>query len=310
MEVNQEKPVGLVLLLVGVGALLGLLMGSAIGAGLASMLYTGESDLLQGLLNYSDNKLRVPLLVMQGVTSLGGFLIAPYFVWKALTKNNLSYFNLQPLQPLSLLVAAGLVISFAVADSVIIEWNQNITLSDFLKEIDFLRGIEEWARNQENDLAEVTKMLTNFQSFGEFALAFLVVGVLAGICEEFLFRGIVQRELWRGSGNIHLAIWVSALIFSAIHIQFFGFVPRVLLGALFGYLYYWSGNLIVPITAHLFNNGFSLIMLYLFQQKIINTDIEKPEAAPWPAVIACALISIGLLYYFKKRFSTSTPSTL
>ncbi len=310
MEVNQEKPVWLVLVLVGVGALLGLLMGSTIGAGLASMLYTGESDLLQGILDYSDNKLRVPLLVMQGVTSLGGFLIAPYFVWKALTKNNLSYFNIQPLQPLSLLVAAGLVISFAVADSAIIEWNQNITLPDFLKEIDFLRGIEEWARNQENDLAEVTKMLTNFQSFGEFALAFLVVGVLAGICEEFLFRGIVQRELWRGSGNIHLAIWVSALIFSAIHVQFFGFVPRVLLGALFGYLYYWSGNLIVPITAHLFNNGFSLVMIYLFQQKLINTDIEKTEAAPWPAVIVCAMISIGLLYYFKKRFSTSTPSTL
>lgn len=310
MEVNQEKPVWLVLLLVGVGALLGLLMGSAIGTGIANLLYSGDGDLSQAMLNRSDNNLRVPLLVMQGVVSLGSFLIAPYFVWKSLTKNSLSYFNLQSLQPLSLLVTAGLVISFAVVDSVIIEWNQNITLPDFLKEIDFLRGIEEWARNKENDFAEITKMLTNFQSFGEFALAFLVVGVLAGICEEFLFRGIVQRELWRGSGNIHLAIWVSAIIFSAIHVQFFGFVPRVLLGALFGYLYYWSGNLIVPITAHLFNNGFSLVMIYLFQQKLINTDIEKPEAAPWPAVIVCAMISIGLLYYFKKRFSTSTPSNL
>ncbi len=310
MEVNQEKPVWLVLLLVGAGALVGLFMGAAIGAGLANLLYAGEGDLSRGLLDYSDNNLRVPLLVMQGVTSLGGFLIAPYFIWKGLTKNSLSYFNIQPLQPLSLLVAAGLVISFAVADSAIIEWNQNITLPGFLKEIDLLRGLEEWARNQENQLADLTKMLTNFQSFGEFALAFIVVGVLAGVCEEFLFRGIVQRELWRGSGNIHLAIWVSAFIFSAIHMQFFGFVPRVLLGALFGYLYYWSGNLIVPIAAHLFNNGFSLIMLYLFQQKIINTDIEKPEAAPWPAVIGCALISIGLLYFFKKRFSTSTPSTL
>ncbi len=304
MEVNQEKPVWLVLLLVGSGAVAGALMGGAIGLGLAELLYTGEGDFSQAISNTSDNNIRVPFLVMQGMSSLGGFLVTPYFIWKALTKNSLSYFNIQPLQPLSLLVAAGLVVSFAVADSAIIEWNQNITLPDFLK------GIEEWARNKENELADLTKMITNFQSFGEFVVAFVVVGVLAGLCEEFLFRGIIQRELWRGSGNIHLAIWVSAIIFSAIHVQFFGFVPRVLLGALFGYLYYWSGNLIVPIVAHLFNNGFSLVMIYLFQQKIINTDIEKPEAAPWPAVIVCALISIGLLYYFKKRFSTSTPSTL
>jgi len=304
MEVNQEKPVWLVLLLVGVGALAGLLMGGAIGAGFANLLYTGEGDFMDGMLNYSDDNLRVPFLVMQGMTSLGGFLIAPYFIWKALTKNSLSYFNLQPLQPLSLLVAVGLVVSFAVADSAIIEWNQNLTLPDFLK------GIEEWARNKENELADLTKMITNFQSFGEFALAFIVVGVLAGVCEEFLFRGIVQRELWRGSGNIHVAIWMSAIIFSAIHVQFFGFVPRVFLGALFGYLYYWSGNLIVPIVAHLFNNGFSLVMIYLFQQKIINTDIEKPEAAPLPAVVMCGLLSITLLFYFKKKFSTSTPTTL
>jgi membrane protease YdiL (CAAX protease family) len=302
MEVNQEKPVWLVLLLVGAGALVGLFMGGFIGGILGNLLYTGEGDLSQAMLNPSENNLRMPFLVMQGMTSLGGFLIAPYFIWTALTKNSLSYFNIQPLQPLSLLVAAGVVLSFAVVDSAIIEWNQNLTLPDFLK------GIEEWARNKENELADLTKMLTNFQSFGEFALAFLVVGVLAGICEEFLFRGIIQRELWRGSGNIHVAIWVSALIFSAIHMQFFGFVPRVLLGALFGYLYYWSGNLIVPIVAHLFNNGFSLVMIYLFQQKMINTDIEKPEAAPWSAVLVCALISVGLLYFFKKRFSTSTPS--
>lgn len=301
---NIQKPAWLVLLLVGTGALIGLLMGAAIGTGLATLLYSGDGDLSQAMLNPNDNNLRVPLLVMQGVTSSGGFLVAPYFIWKGLTKNSLSYFNIQPLQPLSLLVVAGLVISFAVVDSAIIEWNQNITLPDLLK------GLEDWARQKENDLANLTKMLTNFKSFGEFTLAFIVVGVLAGVCEEFFFRGIVQRELWRGSGNVHLAIWVSAFIFSAIHLQFFGFVPRVLLGALFGYLYYWSGNLIVPIVAHLFNNGFSLVMIYLFQQKIINTDIEKPEAAPWPVIIICALFSIGLLYSFKKRFFTSTTSTL
>jgi uncharacterized protein len=299
---NLEKPVWLVLLLVIIGSFAGMLMGSAIGMGVASLLYVGDGDILTSVTNPADEGMRVPLLVIQGMTSLGGFLIAPYFIWNALRKKDFTYFKNSPLQVGSLLLVIIIVISFAITDSAIIEWNQNIHFPDFLK------SFEEWARAKEDQLAELTKMLTNFSSFGEFALAFVVVAILAGICEEFLFRGIIQTEFYKGTKNIHIAIWISAILFSAIHAQFFGFVPRVLLGALFGYLYYWSGNLMVPMFAHFVNNGFSVIMIYLYQLKIVKTNLETPESAPWPAIIAFACLTGLLLYYFRKKFYSPNTS--
>jgi hypothetical protein len=112
----------------------------------------------------------------------------------------------------------------------------------------------------------------------------------------------------KGTKNIHVAIWISAFFFSAIHVQFFGFVPRMLLGALFGYLYYWSGNLWVPMFAHFVNNGFAVCMIYLYQKKIVDTNLDSPEAAPWPAVIVAAGIVATALWYFKTKFQSSNPS--
>jgi membrane protease YdiL (CAAX protease family) len=251
--------------------------------------------------NPTDDRLRVPLLVVQGITTLCGFLIAPYFMWTTIRKKDIASFNTSNLKPIALLLVFCIVIAFAVADSAIIEWNENIQFPDFLS------SFEKWARAKEDQLAELTKMLTQFQSFSEFALAFLVVAIFAGICEEFLFRGIIQTELLKGTKNIHAAIWISAFFFSAIHVQFFGFVPRMLLGALFGYLYYWSGNLWVPMFAHFVNNGFAVCMIYLYQKKIVDTNLESPEAAPWPAVIAAAGIVVAALWYFKTKFQ-SNPS--
>jgi membrane protease YdiL (CAAX protease family) len=299
---NHEKSAWSVLLLVVIASGVGILMGTAIGAGVASLFYSGEGSFLEHMTNPTDDRLRVPLLVVQGITTLCGFLIAPYFVWVAMRKKKLTSFNTKKLQPFALLLVFGIVVAFAVADSAIIEWNENIQFPDFLS------SFEKWARAKEDQLAELTKMLTQFQSFSEFALAFLVVAIFAGICEEFLFRGIIQTELLKATKNIHAAIWISAFFFSAIHVQFFGFVPRMLLGALFGYLYYWSGNLWVPMFAHFVNNGFAVCMIYLYQKKIVDTNLDSPEAAPWPAVIAAAGIVVAALWYFKTRFQSSNPS--
>jgi uncharacterized protein len=299
---NQEKPVWLVLVLVILGSAVGLLMGSGIGVGIAALIYKGDVDIMTSMMDPANDDMRVPLLVVQGVTSLIGFLIVPYFIWRSLRKKSFAYFQSNPLHVESLIWVIGIVFSFGVADTVIIEWNQQVHFPDFLK------SFEDWARSKEDQLAALTKMLTNFNSFGQFAIAFVVVAVLAGVCEEFLFRGVIQTEFYRGTKNIHVAIWVSAILFSAIHSQFFGFVPRVLLGALFGYLYYWSGNLIVPMFAHFVNNSISIIMIYLYRLKIVDTNIDSPEAAPWPVVIVFGCLAGLLLFYFKKKFYYSNPT--
>jgi hypothetical protein len=82
--------------------------------------------------------------------------------------------------------------------------------------------------------------------------------------------------------------------------QFFGFVPRVFLGALFGYLYFWSGNLLVPMFAHFINNAFSVLMIYLHQKALLDIDPVETESAPWPVVLGSAVLTAFLLYYFRK----------
>lgn len=296
MEEFEKRPVWLVLLVVLISAFIGTLVGAGIGALVGSFFYTGKDDfMMAAATSQFAPEMKTSLLVMQGVTALFGFLLVPFLVYKVLRQAGIKSYSTEKLSTILLLLTAFIMISFVVVDSAIIEWNKNIVFPDFLK------SFETWARGYEERLETLTKMFTQFRSFGDFAITMLVVGVGAGVCEEFLFRGIIQRELHRGTNNIHVAIWVSAFLFSAIHMQFFGFVPRMLLGGLFGYLYYWSGNLLVPIFAHFFNNGFSVLMLYLYQQKIVTLDVEKEEAAPWYAIIVFTVIAAALLFLFRRK---------
>ena len=128
-----------------------------------------------------------------------------------------------------------------------------------------------------------------------------MVAIIPGIGEEFVFRGLIQNHIFGISKNIHIAIWVSAFLFSLFHMQFYGIIPRMLLGVLFGYLYYFSGNIIYPMVAHFFNNGFTLVMLYLFQHNIVEYNIDDSEVLPWPQVIFFTALTLVLFYIFKRN---------
>jgi membrane protease YdiL (CAAX protease family) len=292
----EKRPVWLVLMAILLSAFIGTLVGAGIGSLVGSLFYTDKGDfMMAAATSQYTPEMKVPILVMQGITSFFGLLLAPFLTFKALTQNGIKSFSNQKLKSSLLLLCFFIMLAFIVVDSAVIEWNKNIVFPDFLK------SFETWARSYEERLEALTKMFTQFTSFGDFAVAMIVVGVGAGVCEEFLFRGIIQNELMRGTKNIHLSIWVAAFLFSAIHMQFFGFVPRMLLGGLFGYLYHWSGNLLVPMFAHFVNNGFAVLMMYLHQLKIVNMDLEKEEAAPWYAVIVFAVIAASLLFLFKRK---------
>lgn len=240
-------------------------------------------------------ELRVPLFIMQGCATLFGLIIVPSLYVLAFEKKNILILAKdKPLYSQSILLTIIVVIVFMIPNTFFIEWNANLSMPDFLK------NFETWARQNEDRAAELTTFLTTFDSFGNFLLAFVVIAILPGIGEELLFRGMLQPELQRATGNIHAAIWISAIMFSAIHLQFFGFVPRMLLGVLFGYLYYWSGNIVVPMLAHFINNGFSVVMIYLYQLGIISINLESGEPAPLVMVALFTVITFGILLYLKK----------
>lgn len=281
------------LLRITITLLTGILAGTFLAIPLAAFVYGKDVDMNSSL----DASMAMPLLFVQAVVSFVSFILFPIIHIAALER--------KPLLPLvgkrthlgqTLLLVSLLGLAFPIAISPLAEWNAHFRFPDFMADF------EQWAREQEDMAAKMTAIVTGFDTVGDLLIALFVMAVLAGIGEELVFRGMIQNELWRGSNNIHVAIWTTAFVFSAIHMQFFGFVPRLLLGALFGYLYYWSGNLLVPIVAHFVNNAFGVIMRYLYNIKAISTDVEDVESAPWSLVIICVIVAAVLIYQVRKLY--------
>lgn len=300
--VSDKRPL-ISLFNISVNLFLGfILIGPLLGLWVASAFYKG--DLIQDLMTAQNVKnLFYPMLIMQGIGSFIGLIIIPYLHIRTIEQKKLApFFPPQPHTLFILLVTAIIALTFMISISPITEWNTHVTFPEFLK------GFEEWARDKEDHLNELTKIATTFNSVGDLVLGLFVIALLPALGEEFVFRGIIQNELWRGTKNIHVAIWLSAIIFSAIHIQFYGFIPRMLLGALFGYLYYWSGNLLVPMFAHFFNNAFGVIGIYMYSTGKISINPEDNDLAPWQAIVFTSIVTVCLLYFFRKFYQQNSSN--
>jgi membrane protease YdiL (CAAX protease family) len=153
--------------------------------------------------------------------------------------------------------------------------------------------LPEWAGNFEKQAEDTLQIiLSNMNSPLVLLLNLVLIGILPGIGEELIFRGIIQKQFGLILKNPIPAIWISAFIFSAIHFQFEGLLPRMALGVVLGYLYYWTGNLWVPIIAHAFNNGIQVVMIYFTEMDISTMDEAGSEQLEWWMLP----ISIGIMY--------------
>lgn len=273
------------------------IIGPFIGFFIASVFYPEPmTDMVQHLEHPMDYPaLKTPFLIMQGVGELVGLFVMPWYLLRR-QGEGINAFLSRPVYLQMVGLMALIVFSFLVVDSQIVIWNENLDFPEWMS------SFEQWARNFEDSLKKLTVFVTTFDSVGSFIVGFIVIAVLPAIGEEFVFRGVVQRDLLRGTGNVHVAIWVTAILFSAFHFQFFGFFPRMLLGALFGYLYHWSGSLVMPILAHFLNNGLIVVSLYLYQRGYLDVDMENPEAAPWAAVGVSLVALIALMIVYKRFF--------
>ena len=154
----------------------------------------------------------------------------------------------------------------------------------------------------EKEAAKLTEAFMQMPTVGSFLFNMLMIAVLPAIGEEFMFRGLIQRLLKEWLGNIHVAILIAALLFSAMHMQFYGFLPRLMLGIVFGYLFYWTGSLWIPIFAHFIQNGLVVTVTYLGQQGIIGGDYENfGSTGNIPVILVSLIISAFILYILRKR---------
>lgn len=271
------------------------IVGPSIGLLLGMLFYDGNIFDFATILQppFNDPAVRLPLFIAQGCATLIGLILVPWLFLKSYEKKSLnSFFKIKIPFLIPSLLTFFIITAFMGVNAIFIEWNKAIHFPDFM------RGFEVWAQEREQMAAQATEFLTQFDSFGSFLVGFITIAIFPAIGEELVFRGFLQNYFHRSTSNIHIAIWLSAILFSAIHMQFYGFVPRMFLGALFGYLYYFSGNLWVPIVAHFFHNGFTVVMVYLYQLGTINIDIEGTTSTPWYIVLLFSVITFLLLRYF------------
>ncbi len=169
--------------------------------------------------------------------------------------------------------------------------NKQIPLPDVLREM------------EDNSKALIEAMLT-IKGPMSLPMNLLVMALLPAIGEELVFRGILQRISTRISNNIHLGIWITAIVFSAMHGQFEGFLPRMALGAVLGYLLYWSGSLWLPIIVHFLFNGLQIMVQHLYHQGSLDINLEEVDITPTVGVIVGTFVLLLICSYFH-RISTN-----
>ncbi len=195
----------------------------------------------------------------------------------------------------SVLIVTLIMIASTPIMGYVNELNQQMHFPDFLK------GIESWMRKMEDDGMATTIAILKMNNISSFLINLIVIAIIPAICEEFVFRGGLQRTFLRIFKNPHVAIWTSAIIFSAIHFQFFGFFPRLLLGAAFGYIYFWTGSIWYAVMAHFLNNGFAVAMAFYFQKNNLPINQDENMAVSWYVYLFSAILTIALFKLLKKK---------
>ena len=206
-----------------------------------------------------------------------------------------------------LLWAIGIMLVALPAINLMSHWNQQMVLPTWLS------GVEEWMKNKEAEAEWLTKQFMSVTTVSGLLVNLLLMAVLPALSEEITFRGVLQRLLnfQLSTFNSHLAIWLTAIIFSAIHMQFYGFVPRMLMGALFGYMMVWTGSLWVPMLMHFVNNGMAVLLYFIANRA--HWDMDKVDAIGtsntlWLGIVSFVLTVVGI-YMFRRSTTIRSASS-
>ena len=236
----------------------------------------------------------------QGISSAMIF-IAPPMILYAFTRH-------QPMRELGFrkpnsawLLLIGVVLMFVSLPltNLLTSWNEKMNFGAAFESLEaLLQQLEETA-------GDLTERMLQVDSFGGLLFNLLVIALIPAIGEELTFRGVLQQALTRRC-NVHVAVFLSAFIFSFIHFQFYGFLPRMFLGLLLGYLFYYSGSLWTSILMHFVNNGAAVVVAYLDYKGLIDVDIDHFGATSNVWLLGASLVvTVGLIILsakFKNKY--------
>jgi membrane protease YdiL (CAAX protease family) len=265
---------------------------SFLGLDIAAWLTHTTVGQLESMSNLNDANVILGLKIEQIISSFGGFIV-PALIFALLASSyKLEYLQINRLGKIGTLITGGLLMLCAFPlINYLGEWNSHLQLPASMKDI------QDLIKSMEDKAGAVTDAFMGHQTISGLLLNLFMVGLLAAVAEELFFRACLQKLIIKATGNIHVGVWITGILFSAIHFEFFGFVPRMLMGVYLGYLFVWSKSLWVPIFAHFVNNATVVFLMYLEERNIAPKKIEEigTNSGEIVYVIASVVIVIGLL---------------
>lgn len=236
------------------------------------------------------NTLRITLILSQVLT----FIIPPLAYPFLVKEKPFRYLSFNSTSSWFLLIGFVMMYAILPLNNILAEWNANISLPEFMK------GIEKIIKILQEQATATTEKLLNINSIGGLLINLFMIAGLAAFGEELLFRAIIQKSLVNICKNAHIGIFISSFIFSFIHFEFYGFIPRLVLGLLLGYMFYYSGSIWVPMLMHFTNNATAVVIYYLNNIGVTNIDVETfGQTEIFPLIIS--IIGMTVLFYFTIR---------
>ena len=229
----------------------------------------------------------------QGISSIFMFVVPPILYYIITRKEHqMQALGIRKLTPPWWLLLIGVILMFVSIpiSTSLTTWNESMNLGDaFAKLEEYLKMLEDTAQ------AATEKML-NVDTIGGLLFNLVVIALIPAIGEELTFRGVLQQSLTRRM-NPHIAIILSAAIFSFIHFQFYGFLPRMFLGLLMGYMFYITNSLWTSMLMHFVNNGAAVVLYYLSNKGVIEDAEHFGETSNVWIIVASAAVTIGLIVW-------------
>lgn len=238
------------------------------------------------------------LKYMQVLQSVGLFVVPP-FILGFLYHGKIKEYLLidRTTKPRSFILAVFCLLSIVPFINFLGDINSKMSLPASLS------GLENWMRSMEDNAKVLIDKFMAVQGMGGLLFNVFMIAVIPAIGEEFMFRGVIQRIFTNWTKNYHWGIWITAFLFSAMHMQFYGFLPRMFLGAMFGYLLVWTGTMWVPVLAHFFNNLVGVLGYFLIGKGTISKDIEQFGTDPGELfVVIISVFFVGWFLYLIYRF--------
>jgi membrane protease YdiL (CAAX protease family) len=274
----------------GTGTKMLLLLGVSL---LSFLLFSFLSVLIIGKDTYQVGNLRIAQILQ----SLGLFVLPPFILMYLLNEKPFEWFGLKKLPASNLwMTGIGAVIFSVPLVNYLVQINNAVV---FPESMTFL---ENSLRAMENSAEVLTEKLLQTDSVFGLTGNLLLIALMPAFAEELFFRGTMQKILAGKTGQ-HVAVWITAIIFSLFHMQFFGFLPRLMLGAVLGYLYMFSGNLWLPVIAHFANNAIAVIFHFMIKNGITTLDPEVPGKEGTGYLAVFSLIALAMLLFILKKKS-------